>query len=509
MYRHNLPESRMVKKEAKCRYCVTQEALRLVCSVYIVHMPSKRKVVEQIDKAECTYRECWQFLAELKNLPEVQLEVTEFFEFQPKLASCLFELDDIYRVLHREKTVLIGKKQSVSKLWFERKLRSISAYQEAIKRTIAVGKALGDSFAWLFYHRQRRLLYKHSLQEQQFHLPPGLGGAGERAFIENYKLIDENFVVYHNITNFLRLGDISFINLKNFELTAIGELKTKMVKGDEAEVVPFITGPESRLPIVNGLELTPSEVFKNKLEPKLRERLKKQVASIQSLFESSSSTNSTRMDLGSYNCELEALLENVRVGKITHKRAGGGLIIVAYSDTRKKLSSRCMKEDELDEDLWIKRSHGLNKEIWKLLKETKATKPLVTEVFNPIPHEHMSLGATPLFWWPIRETLVEKVLFLNVRLYTLFSPNHLFQKLRSCGYTIEYNKEQRDYAVSKEIKGKKVCFFGLRYFIDMTARQLYTENTVVKMLDALSNKFEQEDTPTNTRIDLNVMQKFF
>lgn len=474
-------------------------------------MISRRKVIEQMDKAAYTYRECWLSLVKLKNPPEAQLEVTEFFEFQPKLTNCLFDLDETYRALHKEKKVVVSKKELVSKVWFERRLRSISAYQEAIKRTIAVGKALGDSFAWLFYHRQRSFLYKHSLQEQQFHLPPGLGGAGERAFIEKYKLVNGNFVLYHNITNFLRPGDISFINLKNFELTAIGELKTRRIKEDEAEVFSVVIGPENKTLFVDEPEPLPSEaeLSGNNLEYRFQERLNNQVANIQSFFDPPPSTNSVRTSSDNYAHELEVLLENVKTARATYQRVSDGLIIFAYADARRKLSSRCMKEVDLDEESWLKRSRGLREETQELLTKTKARAPLVTEVFNPTPHEHLSLGATPLFWWPIKEDLIEKVLFLNIRVYTLFSTNYLIQKLRNFGYTVEYIKEQKGHAISKEVNGRKVCFFGLRYFVDLTARQLCAEDTVVEMLDALSSKLEQEDAPMNTRMDLNVMQKFF
>ena len=55
--------------------------------------------------------------------------------------------------------------------------------------------------------------------------PPGIGGRGELAFIDSV-YCETHFILYHGITTFLRLGDISFIERESWRVTHIGELKT-------------------------------------------------------------------------------------------------------------------------------------------------------------------------------------------------------------------------------------------------------------------------------------------
>ena len=95
--------------------------------------------------------------------------------------------------------------------------------------TIAIGRSLGDSFAWFFYHSERKHLEEHLKHERQLHMPPGIGGIGELEFLDKTRVIDNHLVIYHGTTTFLRIGDVSFLDMKTLRLTAIGELKTKEI----------------------------------------------------------------------------------------------------------------------------------------------------------------------------------------------------------------------------------------------------------------------------------------
>src|SRR5207344_325451 len=64
-------------------------------------------------------------------------------------------------------------------------------------------------------------------------IPFGIGGLGEIEFIRNNPTMGENVVLYHGITNLLRYGDVSLINVRTFDVAAIAELKTKVAKEHE------------------------------------------------------------------------------------------------------------------------------------------------------------------------------------------------------------------------------------------------------------------------------------
>ena len=66
----------------------------------------------------------------------------------------------------------------------------------------------------------------------QFYAPPGIGGLGELNFIEDARLVKGHLGLYHGMTTFLRLGDISFINMEGLSLSAVAELKTTKIAED-------------------------------------------------------------------------------------------------------------------------------------------------------------------------------------------------------------------------------------------------------------------------------------
>ena len=56
-------------------------------------------------------------------------------------------------------------------------------------------------------------------------MPPGFGGIGETMFMKNVRMFGEYMVIYHGMTTILRIGDITFIDLKKLKVAGIGEIK--------------------------------------------------------------------------------------------------------------------------------------------------------------------------------------------------------------------------------------------------------------------------------------------
>lgn len=189
-------------------------------------MVSEKEIDRLLSDVEIEFKKCWDILS---NIKEENLEnITEdLLNFQPILATALFKLNSEYRKIVQEEKSLISRKNHVSLEWFKNRLKRLDQYKKLIKEAIKLGKVLGDSYAWIFYNRDRNLLNEHYKHQLITHTPPGIGGLGELEFIKNVNVTQEHFVLYHGITTFLRIGDISLIDLKNLRVSAIGELKTK------------------------------------------------------------------------------------------------------------------------------------------------------------------------------------------------------------------------------------------------------------------------------------------
>ena len=90
----------------------------------------------------------------------------------------------------------------------------------------------------------------------------GIGGKGEIEFIKNNQNLDGLFVVYHGITDMLRVGDFS-LYANGMGIVGVGELKSQR-KGDCISITANIT---SKVNIK-----TPAEVVNSDLS--FEERIK-------------------------------------------------------------------------------------------------------------------------------------------------------------------------------------------------------------------------------------------
>ena len=214
-------------------------------------MISRADITSLIDEAEDNLRACWDTLSHLRSAQrtrdstDADLSKT-LLDFQPKLARTLYDLSKMYGNLNQEKRSFIAKKADLTPSWFRHRLALLSEYQSAIKGAISLGKRLGDSFAWLFYVSAQDHLLEHGEHQRQFLLPPGVGGLGEVTFIERVQMVGDRLVLYHGITTFLRVGDVSFIDVKDRKVAAIGELKTTKVAKDLLKIEVHMVAPSEK-----------------------------------------------------------------------------------------------------------------------------------------------------------------------------------------------------------------------------------------------------------------------
>jgi hypothetical protein len=216
---------------------MVEKSLRVAAS-----HPTREQVRQLIDDAEKSYRECWSTLISMKT--GVGLDGPAILGFQPTLASALFRLDDGYRQLIQAQKLTISKKAGVKEEAFRKRMRAISEDLTALARTMKIGRNIGDAFAWIFIKEDQAMIEKHFHHPPNPHTPPGIGGRGELEFVRQFRPTTGFLMLYHGVTSFLRVGDVSFIDLKSNRVTAIGELKSKPDGPGKLEVALVILGPD-------------------------------------------------------------------------------------------------------------------------------------------------------------------------------------------------------------------------------------------------------------------------
>lgn len=190
-----------------------------------------RKIIEKAFlEAETNIEFCWEFLVDLK---EFNVEDNDWanrlISFQDKLATTIFNLQSIRDSILLEEKGYVKNKKKYKIEWFKSKLRLLASFRDGIDNVVSLTKLLGDSYAYFFYQHDLELLSEHLSHQIVINHNAGIGERGELEFIKKIKHLEGHFTLFHGITNILRYGDFSFVNLKKLKVEKIGELKTSKV----------------------------------------------------------------------------------------------------------------------------------------------------------------------------------------------------------------------------------------------------------------------------------------
>lgn len=138
--------------------------------------------------------------------------------------------------------------------------------------------------------------------------------------------------LYHGITNILRYGDYSFINLKKMRVTEIGELKTKKIDDSTGECTLTVLarneldGKEALIKDVSGL----------------KERKERQIIGIANFLVNKKEPNPCQIDLinKSYAQDVESLIKSTRINKEGIVQVSEGLLFYCIKLRKRSLYSK-------------------------------------------------------------------------------------------------------------------------------------------------------------------------
>ncbi len=470
-------------------------------------MISQEKVIRAIDEANIELTWCFDAL---ENFRSNRAEPSVLFEFQACLCKAFNRLDKTYRLIKGEEKTLILTKNKYSPAWFSRRMKKMDTYKKAILQALSIGRSIGDAFAWIFYSAEYALIEVHAKEQRQPLLPPKVGGIGERAFVEKMQGLGGAFIIYHGITSFLRLGDVSFFDFGTERIVGLGELKTRQVGQDSYSITLGLVGDSTTTDLskYNGVNIKTNtgEGLAQELDKNIEAKLKSQLDSIEeALHQREKRRNDEKIKSKSvFNFDaLDMSIRRCKCGILSYQMAGLGLLLVAW---------RPRKLPSLGKRL-LRKTNGLREKFGSVASNTEdllktdlpdncvfVSNIGYTENGNPI----FKVGSTPLFWWPIDRKAIKDIIFENVLVLTLFNPAHLWSLLRSDGYEIIIDEHSKVVSARKRLEDKVFEIRNFHHFQDLVQFELMDERSVVEMINSIMEKAKHDSKGDDLRVNLRL-----
>lgn len=462
----------------------------------MISLTTVRKVTDQSAK---DYEKCWEFLSSWKK-GKLKVTADQLLDYQPTLARAIFRLGDVYHSLAKERKSVISRKDRLSPKWFRQRLNTIKKHQTMISETIHIGRILGDYFAWMFYQGEREYLRKHFEHQETLRVPTGLGGKGELAFISKIGIWNGQFTIYHGITTFLRIGDVSFYDPTTNRITGIGELKTERDTGTSVGMTLYLLWPRASGKVWPR-RLKPSKPEKkSSLPPKMEERLKRQLKSMASSLNRPKFAKRISIGHGYHLEEFMRLAEQLRKKNAAVEKLGDGLLLYGFTHGRERsLWGRLLPKSKTN---FNKLLRGVEIPARGIIDMSQVGTPSNT---NSMFIGHLDLsaypGTTPMFWWPVPSVFVRQILFHEVTVVAVYNPAHLVRKFRASGFDVQLDRLQMK--VSKKVDEYQLEMVNMRHFLHYIQQHLMREDFVLTLFNNILKKVESGEILPNTRIDLD------
>jgi hypothetical protein len=388
---------------------------------------SKRILARSIDKAHEQLDSVWRVLFQLNSSLQKD-HGQQLIECQSKLIEALWILDAQYRAVSSEKKRLIDKKNSYVATWFARRMAQLDTYLKILTGEIGSAKVIGDGYAWIFYRTDEHLIDEHLKRQRQINLPPGVGGIGERAFVEKLQGWNRQFVLYHGITSYLRLGDVTFFDPVTRRVKSIGELKSQQIGKNEYRItLGFIYGSSVEPPIDLATLSSEAEDNKSGLSKAFLSRLHRQLDEIRSAVakaKESESHTALKTNGEYYFKELDQVIEESSTTGFAYRKAGKSLVLGAIRIDGKRASERALGK------------------LGKLEKKLDPALSAARSIMDPSLNDNCMFvgtvgygsdgfptvlpGTLPLVWWPISKKSLYDLVFGRVIILSIYNPAHFW-----------------------------------------------------------------------------------
>ncbi|WP_157642099.1 hypothetical protein [Burkholderia ubonensis] len=475
-------------------------------------MIKRADVKRVIDAATIRFEKCWECLASLKNGSLLEHTDLSILQFQPTLAAALSDLSSIYRKLSEEKERTIKKKSNLSYIWFARRMRFLSSQQDVVRRVLAVGKSIGDGFAWFFYQNNTDYLNEHLKESPQLLMPSGVGGYAELEVVKQIPVASGHFLLYHGITSILRLGDFSLVNMKEFRVVTVGEIKAgKPVDGKLRVQMIFPCNPVTGEVLDVSMEEKQGNKLKDSddvLSASAQDRLARQMHRMASAHSKLTSRPDRKLshEMEDRLKEFDRFLGGLRHGRCRFMRMGDSILLIGLSMRQGAMYTRMAKGSKTN---WAAKIEGLEREALAILIPDRQDNAIYIGSWfydeqGVAPHRP---GMTHQVWWPISSENIRKIIFHEVMLFTVYNPAHLIRGLERSGFSVAESSGGK-FSAKKMVGDKIIELGGISHYLELIQRYFFSESDVVEVLGQVENQIASVVGEGLGRIDLQFVQRF-
>ncbi len=460
---------------------------------------TKKIIQAEFKLAEESLEFCWNFLSDLKTLSYKENKfVDRLLKFQETLATTIFRLQTVRNNIIAEEKHYIKNKSNYNYAWFKAKMKLLSNFKKGIDSVVNMSKSFGDVFAYFFYQFDQELLAKHLNHRRIINDSADIGKRGELEFIKNIKHIEGHFTLFHDITNTLRYGDFSFINLKTLKVEKVGELKTKKVDSQTLNLSLIYFKRED-------IDKKDKPLKNPELE---KTRNGRQILGMANLLFDEKAENDKKKELvnPTYSKEVEKLLISSKINQSKYIQVSEGLAFISLKSRKTSLYNNIFHKDftkygvnEGFMDIYVEAVKNLIK------KDSKNNGIIIGQLlYNQDLTDKNIPGTIPLFWHPINNNVLKQMYFLNSIVISLFNPIHLIEEIEKLGYFVDskYSNKKREY--TKPTKG--IDRFDL--FISYIINFLMTETFVIESIQQIENEYGKGINGQNAKILIKPQQKF-
>jgi len=466
---------------------------------------SKRNLRAVVDGVEGDLRWCWKVLLAMKGRSKDEsITGAAFVEYQRRLLTAIQAVERAYRDVKQEEKRLIDRKSTYSRAWFVNRMKQLSVYGRFLKDILGIARALGDGFAWPFYENDRELIAEHFKHQRQLLLPPGTGGLGEAQGLLKLQGLGKQLLIYHGTTTFLRMGDISFIDLeRGGRVASIGEIKTQNHGGGKYTIhVALMASEKDQLPFSASSK---QAVQSERLDASTEATRQQQARQIGEAMARSRKSDGKGPDVGLWAkfhlAELAAVVAKSDYNRFESLKVSAGLVIGAVRLPKRSLGAGIMggtanfKVDDVCEGL-LERA----KEI--VCPPMLGACLHIGYIGGGRDELAMMRDGIPILWWEVADDALEQILFGEVLVVTLYNPAFLWERVASRGFEITFEDDGKTPRAVRKEKGVTCELGALDYYRSLVQRCLMTEESVLGMIDASLDQLKSVNGPFPARIEL-------
>lgn len=429
----------------------------------------------------------WDTLVKFKKHKKpFEFEPDELLNFQVNLTKIQYKVTQKYFEFSYRRKGLEKEKKKLGHKKFDEERESLTKILKFLQHLLVIGKSFGDAFVYIFYSLDREYLNQQLQSAPQSNLtsPRGIGGIGEFEFLKKFKTIDNHFIIYHGITDILRIGDFTLFDLSKGKVAGIGELKSGNFDESTLTMDLTVIGPKQVNNNFENLKKTTSHVNHKKRELIDENRYKKQVDKMIDTFNYLKKDQSNDERLKVFNTPKYNYIDDL--GKLpledrfSYRQISNTQLLCRFSYFGNSLYDKFnCKEVNVSECNFDKIVGNI------ILPEIENSIQIGHIHFNVNSRMQQIAGTKPLFWEPITIENLKKIYFGEIHFFTLYNPGNFFNEMEKLGFKYEYSDRHKRYGLTKiEREGVATFISGMDYFLKLITNYLQDESLIINCIES-------------------------